>query len=83
MVRPSALRSTASTELNASPVAFTPIRSRTAAAPSRSHTSANTNGFEMLMIVNSRSASPTAYARPSVLTTQMPKRSAGTRASAG
>ena len=82
-VRPSGLRSTASTELNASPVALTPIRSRIAAGPSRSQTRANTNGFETLMIVNSRSASPTAYALPSVLTTQMPNRSSGTRASAG
>ena len=54
-----------------------------AAGPSRSQTSANTNGFETLMIVNSRSASPAAYALPSVLTTQMPNRSSGTRASAG
>ncbi len=57
-VRPSWLRSTAVTELNGSPVALTPIARRTAAAPSRSQASANANGLDTLMIVNSVSASP-------------------------
>ncbi len=59
-VRPSPLRSTASSELNGRPVLFTPSFSRAASGPSASHTSANTNGLETLMIENSVSASPTA-----------------------
>ena len=82
-VRPSALRSTASTELKAFPVALTPTRRFSSSGPSRSHASANTNGLETLMIVNSWSASPAAYVRPLVPTTQMPKSSAGMRSSAG
>ena len=59
-VLPSTLCSTAVSELNASPVLFTPSRRRASSGPRLSHTSANTNGFETLMIVNSTSASPTA-----------------------
>ena len=59
-VRPSGFRSMPSSELNARPVAFTPIFSRTSSTPSASQTRANTNGFETLMIVNSWSESPTA-----------------------
>ena len=59
-VRPSALRSTAASELNGMPVAFTPTGVCSSSGPSRSQASANTNGFETLMIVNSWSASPAA-----------------------
>ncbi len=59
-VSPPGARSTASTELKASPVAFTPTRARSSSGPRSSHTSANTNGLETLMMVNSWSASPTA-----------------------
>ncbi len=41
------------------------------------------NGLETLMIVNSCSASPTAWTLPVVPTTQMPNSLLGTRASAG
>jgi hypothetical protein len=82
-VRPSGLRSTASIELNGRPVLLTPTRSRTASAPSRSHTSAKTNGFDTLMIVNSESASPAVKTRPLVAATAIPNASAGARASAG
>ena len=60
LVRPSSVRSTADSELNGSPVAFTPTRLRISSGPSCAHTSANTNGFDTLMIVNSWSASPAA-----------------------
>ena len=63
-VRPSALRSTAASELNGRPVALTPTRSRTSSGPSASQTSAKTNGLDTLMIVNSWSASPAAKTRP-------------------
>ena len=82
-VRPSGLRSTAATELNGRPVPFTPSRSRASSWPSRSQTSANTNGLDTLMIVNSCSASPAPCTCPSTATTQIPNRSAGTVASAG
>ena len=60
-VRPSSLRSTAASELNGSPVRVDaePLRAPRS-GPSASQTSANTNGFETLMIVNSTSASPAA-----------------------
>ena len=58
LVRRSALRSTAATELKARPVALTPILSRTACTPSAWQTSAKTKGFETLMIVNSCAVSP-------------------------
>ena len=45
--------------------------------------SANTNGLETLMMVNSCLASPAGYKPPLVPATQMPNNSAGTRASAG
>ena len=83
LVRPSGVRSIAVTALNGSPVAFTPSRSRAPVAPITSQTSAKTKGFDTLMIAKAWSASPTAWTAPSVPTTQMPKRSAGTRASAG
>ena len=59
-VRPSGLRSTASSELNGSPVLLTPSFARTSSWPRAWQTSAKTNGFETLMIENSLSASPTA-----------------------
>ena len=73
-VRPSPLRSTASSELNGSPVPFTPSSSRACSGPSASQTSANTNGFDTLMIVNSdvRVADRVDACR-SVPATQMPK----------
>ena len=52
-VRPSAPRSMPSSELKASPVAFTPIFWRTSSTPTASQTRAKTNGLETLMIVNS------------------------------
>ena len=60
-VRPSALRSTAASELNGRPVPFDadPLAHRVRRR-ARSQTSANTNGFETLMIVNSCSTSPAA-----------------------
>ena len=82
-VRPSALCSTAESELKARPVALTPIRSRRASGPCRSHTRANTKGFATLMIVNPTSASPIEKTRPVAPTTLIPKRSGATRASAG
>ncbi len=60
LVRPSALRSTAATELNARPVALTPRRERASVAPMRAHTRANTNGLATLMIVKGTRASPTS-----------------------
>lgn len=59
-VRPSAFRSIPSRELNASPVALTPMRCRVSSTPRASHTKAKMNGFETLMIENSCSASPAA-----------------------
>ncbi|MFY9931942.1 MAG: hypothetical protein WAK82_28445 [Streptosporangiaceae bacterium] len=81
--RPSALRSTKASESNASPVAFTPSWRRTCSAPSVSHTRAKTKGLATLMIVNSCPVSPARQMLPLMPTTQMPNRSAGTRASAG
>ena len=52
LVRPSPLRSIASSELNGRPVALTPTRRRAASGPRTSQTSANTNGFDTLMIEN-------------------------------
>ena len=82
-VRPSSLRSTASRELNGSPVALAPMSDRTRSEPSASQTSAKTNGFETLMIANSSSASPTVWRSPLVATTAIPKRSGGASRSAG
>ena len=53
LVRPSALRSMAASELNGSPVALAPSFARASSAPSSWHTSANTNGFDTLMMENS------------------------------
>jgi len=82
-VRPSGLRSIPSSELNARPVAFTPIFCRTASTPRASHTRAKTNGLETLMIVKSYSASPIEWTLPLLPTTQTPNRLLGTRSSAG
>ena len=82
-VRPSEPCSTAASELNGRPVALAPIFRRISSGPSDWQTSANTNGFATLMIANSASASPAAHSSPLVATTQMPKSSRGTRASAG
>jgi hypothetical protein len=60
LVRPSRLRSTAASELNGSPVAFTPSRRLAASAPSAWQIRANTNGLATLMMVNRWSASPAA-----------------------
>jgi hypothetical protein len=70
-------------ELNARPVAFTPMRRLISSGPNVAHTSANTKGFATLMIVNSTSASPTPYTPPRAPTTQIPKSSGGAWASAG
>ena len=63
------------TELNGSPVLFTPSASRAAAGPTASHTNAKTNGFEMLWIENVWSVSPMAPTRPATPTMQMPNQS--------
>ena len=57
-VRPSGFRSMPSRELNANPVALTPMRRRLSSTPRASQTKAKTNGLETLMIENSCSASP-------------------------
>ncbi len=51
-VRRSAFNSIAMTELNGSPVAFTPSCSRACSAPMSWHTIAKTNGLDTLMIAN-------------------------------
>ena len=51
LVRPSALSSTAASELNGSPVLLAPILARTSSQPSSWQTSAKTNGLDTLMIV--------------------------------
>ena len=56
--RPSALRSTAATESNGNPVAFTPSFCLASSSPSTSQTRAKTNGLATLMIVNSCPVSP-------------------------
>ena len=58
LVRPGP-RSTAASELKASPVAFTPTRRRSS-GPRAWQTRANTNGLATLMIANPWSASPAA-----------------------
>ena len=58
LVRPSAWRSMPAKELKPRPVAFMPILALTARGPSRSHTRANRNGLETLMMVNSVVVSP-------------------------
>ncbi len=82
-VRPSSLRSIAETALNGRPVASTPTSAPASAMPIASQTSANTNGLATLMIANSTSASPAVNTLPPTPATQIPKRSLGTRASAG
>ena len=52
-VRPSGLRSMPASELNAIPVAFTPIFWRASSTPIASQTRAKMKGLETLMIVNS------------------------------
>ena len=79
----SGFRSIAMTESNGSPVAFTPIFARASAAPIAWHTSANTNGFETLWMLNSWPASPAACHEPSMSATQMPNSPRGARPSAG
>ena len=59
-VWPFSLRSTAVRELNGRPVALTPRRFRAASAPRTCKISANTNGFDTLMIANGASQSPLA-----------------------
>ena len=55
---PSALYSTAASELNGSPVALTQSFCLASSAPSISQTRAKTNGLATLMIVNSCAVSP-------------------------
>jgi hypothetical protein len=50
--------STAASELNGNPVAFAPSLVRASSGPIVSQTSANTNGFDTLMIENLYSVSP-------------------------
>jgi len=57
-VRPSALRSTASSESKGRPVAFAPILSVAASGPIASQTRANTNGLATLMTANLAAVSP-------------------------
>ena len=83
LVRPSMLRSIAASALNGRPVALTPMRWRAASGPRASQTSAKTNGFDTLMMVKGKSQSPAAWIAPLAPTKQRPKRSGGTRASAG
>ncbi len=83
LVSPSAAISTAITESNGSPVAFTPSRSRTTRCPSASHTRANRNGLTTLWIVNGWVLSPMPPARPRTPTIAIPKRSGEASASAG
>jgi hypothetical protein len=75
--------STAITESNGRPVAFTPSLRRATPAPTASHTSAKVNAFEMLWIENGWSTSPTPSTAPRAPTTQMPNHSGFARASAG
>ena len=79
----SVFSSIAITELNGRPVLFTPSFRRASSWPIASHTRANTNGLDTLWIENGWVESPVASRRPSALTMQAPKRSGGTRASAG
>ena len=79
----SGLSSIAITELKGKPVLLTPSRRRASSAPIASSTSANTNAFEMLWIVNGCWASPTEWTLPFAATTDTPKRSGLTDASAG
>jgi hypothetical protein len=83
LVRPPSPRSTAASELKASPVAFTPTRRRTSSGPSAWQTRANTNGLATLMTANSYLASPAAWTLPLVPAAQIPNSPAGTAASAG
>ena len=78
-----ALRSTASSELNGSPVALTPTAARISRARARRRRARTRTASTTLMIVNSSSASPTAWTSPLVATTQIPKGRAARRASAG
>ncbi len=73
LVRPSGLRSTAVSALNGSPVAFTPMRARTASGPNARQARANTNGFATLMIENGTALSPAARVAPVTPATTMPK----------
>src|SRR5271167_2991297 len=82
-VRPSSLRSTAARALNGRPVALTPSLWRATSAPRTWQISANTNGFDTLMIENGTSQSPLAWTAPFTPTTQRPNRSGGAAARAG
>ena len=82
-VLPSALRSMAASELNGSPVAFTPSFSRAFSGPKDWQTRAKMNGLETLMMENSYSASPAAYMLPLVAITHTPNSLLDTLASAG
>ena len=83
LVRPSELRSTADSALNGSPVAFTPIRSRTSSGPSAAQARANTNGLATLMIEKGTVLSPAEWVAPVTPVTAMPKRSGSAVRSAG
>src|SRR6202035_4318486 len=83
LVTPSLPRSMAASELNGSPVAFTPIFFLACSGPSAQQTSANTNGLATLMMANGCLASPAACLVPVTSVSQMPNRPGGTRDSAG
>ena len=72
LVSPSAVRSTAITELKGSPVLLTPSFSRAASSPIAWQTRANMKGLETLWMVNGWSLSPTSKSSPRVPATQMP-----------
>jgi len=65
LVRPPP-RSMAASELNGNPVAFAPSLARASSGPITSQTSANTNGFDTLMMENWCSMSPAPKTRPLV-----------------
>jgi hypothetical protein len=83
LVRPPGARSTASMELNGRPVASTPTVSPIVFRPTAWQARASTKGLATLMSVKCRAASPASKTLPLTPVTQMPKRSAGTRARAG
>ena len=75
--------SSAMTELNGSPVLFTPTASSTASGPSASQTSAKTKALETDWIENSCSASPTLCDAPVTDTMLSPNSAGSACASAG
>jgi hypothetical protein len=80
---PSSVRSTASAELNGSPVLFTPRASRASCSPIASHTRANRNGFDRLWMLKGTAQSPAWKVAPLVAATLMPKLAGEAAARAG